>query len=225
MFDNKASASLILCALVVSGCARLTDVQPTFVVDGQLQIHTQLHTWKDALEQNIVMQRFDYSCGPAAMATLMSYYFNDEVSEREILIDIVSNLSAEEFENRKLEGLSMLDLKNFAELHGYQAFGVRLDPSALSKLRGPILVYLETADFKHFAVLRGVREDRVFLSDPSRGNVRMSLARFFQEWPGIALVLGKEGYGIPVDHALAIDFDSTLRPEREEARRGLYLRY
>jgi predicted double-glycine peptidase len=197
--------------------------QPAIVVDGQLVFSKNLKTWKDVVEYNIVMQKFDYSCGPAAMATLMTYYFQDEVTEREILLNIVSSLSAEEFENRKDEGLSLLDLKQYAEQRGYQAVGIRLEVSSLPKLRGPVLVYLETADFKHFAILRGIREDRVYIADPSRGNVRMSISDFIREWPGIALAIGKEGFGAPSNYPLALDYESPFRPELQAARRNLYL--
>lgn len=214
---------LYLYVLTIFGCARMPGPHPAVVVDGQQVVSKNLKTWKDVLEHNIVMQQFDYSCGPAAMATLMNYYFQDNVTEREILLDIVNVLSDEEFENRKDEGVSLLDLKQFAERRGYQAAGIRLKVPALPQLRGPVLVYLETADFKHFAILRGVREDRVFLADPARGNVRLSIAEFLQEWPGIALVVGKEGFGAPRDHALALDYDSPFRPELQAARRSLYL--
>lgn len=212
------------CILASGGCARLAGPQPAIIVVGdRLVLSKNLKTWKDVLENNIVMQQFDYSCGPAAMATLMKYYFQDEVTEREILLDIVNGLSKEELENRKNEGLSLLDLKTFAERRGYQAVGIRLDVSALPKLRGPVLVYLEAADFKHFAIFRGVREDRVYIADPSRGNVRMSIADFVREWPGIALVVGKEGFGAPSDHPLALDYGPPFRPELQPARRNLYL--
>ena len=36
--------------------------------------------------------------------------------------------------------------------------------------------------YKHFAVLKGVRGDRVYLADPSRGNIRMPAYRFLEAW-------------------------------------------
>ena len=35
---------------------------------------------------------------------------------------------------------------------------------------------------EHFAVLRGVRGDRVYLADPSRGNIRMPVYAFLDTW-------------------------------------------
>jgi predicted double-glycine peptidase len=204
---RAGSFSLLLSYLLLSGCANLTDSQATSFSAGGMRIHKNIKTWKDLLEQNIVMQQFDYSCGAAALATLFQYYFQDNITEKAILEDIIKHLSQQDFTHRKQEGLSLLDLKKFAERQGYQAIGVKLKFTALPQLPGPILVYLKNDEYQHFAILRGVREDRVFLADPSRGNVRMSIQAFANEWQGIALVLGKENFGTPSNYPLAIRED------------------
>jgi predicted double-glycine peptidase len=210
-------------SLVISGCAMTADHLPAQLSSGELRFSTNPKTWKEILERHVVMQRYDYSCGAAAMATLLNYYFQDEVSEREILLDITERLTDAELEARQNEGLPLLDLKQFAERRGYQALGVELDLTALPKLLGPVLVYLHSDDYRHFAILRGVKNGRVFLADPSRGNVRMAVADFADEWPGIALVLGKEGFGTPLKHGLAVDDAEAARIELRTARRSLYL--
>jgi hypothetical protein len=53
-----------------------------------------------------------------------------------------------------------------------------------------VIVFIEPRGYKHFAVLRGVRGDRVYLADPSRGNLRMPAYRFLDGW------LGETGKGI-----------------------------
>lgn len=226
--------------LAITGCAWYGEDAPAEISTGALagpaagtrfggatadtlRLAKNVTTWKEIRERNVVMQQFDYSCGAAAMATLLRYYFDDDVPERAILIDMTQSLNEEEFEKRKLEGFSLLDLKNFAERRGYQAVGVRLELNALPLLRGPVLVYLELPDSKHFAILRGVREDRVYLADPSRGNLRMRVDRFATEWPsGIALVLGKPGFGTPSDTALSVDQIAPFRVELDAARSALY---
>ncbi|MGH8498716.1 MAG: C39 family peptidase, partial [Methylococcales bacterium] len=124
-------------------------------------------------------------------------------------------------ENRTQLGFSMLDLKRFAERRGYRALGVKLKASALPKLRGPVLVYLETADFRHFAMLRGVREDRVYLADPSRGNIRMSIYRFLEEWPGYVLIVNKPGFSLPEKYPGMITEEAPIRHEFNAVRKGL----
>ncbi|RKZ91452.1 MAG: hypothetical protein DRR19_07120 [Candidatus Parabeggiatoa sp. nov. 1] len=91
----------------------------------------------------------------------MRYYFQEDVTEKEILEDIINQLTDTDFNERKEVGLSLLDLKQFAERRGYQAVGVKLKFAALAKLRGPVLVYLETSEYKHFAILRAFWPIRV----------------------------------------------------------------
>ena len=53
---------------------------------------------------------------------------------------------------------------------------------------------MEPSEYKHFAVLRGVRDGFVYLADPARGNLRKRLDQFTDEWQqGIVFVLGKAG--------------------------------
>lgn len=202
----------LLAGLILGGCATtVPQAKP-------------LHSWKWHRDRNVVKQGFDYSCGSAALATLMCYYFEDAVTEDEVLLNILGPMTKEEVRDREKNGLSLLDLKHCAELKGYQAVGVKLKYGSLPKLKGPVLIHLQTADYKHFAVLKGVRGNRVYLADPSRGNIRMSIDRFAKEWTGVALVLGKKGFGLPSKYPLALDDQEPVQNELLAARRALYLR-
>jgi predicted double-glycine peptidase len=191
---------------------------------GPIRAAASIRSWRELRDQSVVRQRFDYSCGAAALATLMRFYFGDDVSEEAVLVGILAPMNRDEVRDREANGLSLLDLKLFAERTGYQAVGVRLDYPSLSRLTGPILIHLESEGYKHFAVLKGVRGDRVFLADPSRGNVRLPVDRFAKAWSGIALVLGKEGFGLPRTYPLALDHQELVPNETLAARRSLYLR-
>jgi len=170
------------------------------------------------------MQRFDYSCGAAALATLMRYYFQDDVTEGDVLAGILNGLSAEQLVDRTENGLSLLDLKQCAERMGYQAVGVKLKYANLPELKGPVLIHVERDGYKHFTVLRGLQGDRVYLADPSRGQIRMSVDRFAEEWTGIALVLGKRGLGLLEQYPLALGPADIAPDEALAARRALYVR-
>ena len=178
-------------------------------------------SWRELRDRNVVRQQLDYSCGAAALATLIRYYFGEDISEDRILAGILGSMTAEEVVDRETNGLSLLDLRLQAERMGYQTAGVRLSLAALPKLAGPVIVHLEGDDYKHFAVLKGVREDRIFLADPSLGNVRRSVDRFAKEWSGIALILGKQGFGLPQDHPLALDDQHLVPNEVLAARRAV----
>jgi uncharacterized protein len=154
------------------------------------------HTLKELRDQNVVKQQLDYSCGAAALATLISGYYGENTSEKELL-DLLNarlvSMSDKEKSRKKLNGFSLLDLKLVAQQKGYKAAGFKLTIDQLKQLSAPVIVFVKPMGYHHFAVLRGISDDRVYLADPGRGNLRMSLARFEEEYGGVIFVLGKAG--------------------------------
>jgi len=213
-------------AFTLQACAlpTPTSISGTAIRTGTIRVVAPVRSWRELRDQHVVRQQFDYSCGAAALATLIQYYFGDDVSEAAILVDILGSLTAAEVRDREVNGLSLLDLRQEAERRGYQAVGVRLNLATLPRLTGPVLVHLERDDYRHFAVLKGVRGDRIYLADPSLGNVRRSVDRFANEWSGIALVLGKEGFGLPQQYPLALEDQHLVPNEALAARRSVLAR-
>ncbi len=179
------------------------------------------HSILDIRFKNIVRQNLDFSCGAAALSTLLTYYFEDPTPESEILEILETSLGETENSKRALSGYSLLDLKNAAEAKGYDAAGYRLSFEQLQRLASPVIVYVVPLGYKHFAVLRGVTGDRVWLADPSRGNLRMSISRFKNEWGGVAFVLGKEGESDISLHPLSISELHDTLPDRIRIQRQL----
>ena len=215
-----AILALVLCA--PGPVARAANIG----VGSGFRIEAPLRSMKDLRDQNLVKQRLDFSCGAAALATILRYGFGDEVTERDILKELFDLLSEDEEGLRRKEGFSLLDLQHVAQARGYKAQGFRLAPQYLAKLGGPVIVFIEPRGYKHFAVLRGVRGDRVYLADPSRGNVRMPAYRFLDSW------LGENGKGVifvvePKDglpegeFALSLPADGMPQPEIMTAREML----
>lgn len=165
------------------------------------------HTLKELRDQYVVKQQLDYSCGAAALATLLRYYYGEDTSEQEILTRlnaILANLTKEQWAHKKRIGFSLLDLKKVAEEKGYRAAGFELKLDQLRQLVAPVLVYVHPFGYHHFAILRGIAGDRVYLADPGRGNLRMSLAHFKDEYGGVIFVLGRAGEESLVTYPLAL---------------------
>ena len=141
-----------------------------------------VRSMKDLRDESLVKQRFDFSCGAAALATLLRYGFGDDVDERQVLIGLFDGLSDDDKREAERTGFSLLDLQRVARARGYAAEGFRLDPGQLTLLGGSVIVFVEPRGYKHFAVLRAVRGDRVYLADPSRGNIRMPVHTFLDSW-------------------------------------------
>ncbi len=180
------------CAILAFGLLAPGSVARAASIDvgSGTRIEVPLKSMKDLRDRKLVKQRFDYSCGAAALATILRYGFGDELTERDILTDLFDLLPEDEEGLRRKEGFSLLDLQHVAQARGYKAQGFRLEPQHLAKLSGPVIVFIEPRGYKHFAVLRGVKGDRVYLADPSRGNIRMPAYSFLDGW------LGETGKGI-----------------------------
>ena len=212
-------------ALILCAAGRGSSAANISVGSGT-RIDVPLKSMKDLRDEGLVKQRFDYSCGAAALATILRYGFGDEVTEREILVQLFDLLSEDEEGLRRKEGFSLLDLQRVAQARGYKAQGFRLEPQYLAKLGGPVIVFIEPRGYKHFAVLRGVRGDRVYLADPSRGNIRMPAYSFLDGWLGeggkgiIFVVEPKDGLSAS-DTPLSLAVEGLPQPEIMTAREML----
>lgn len=207
---HKKYRLCIIFLLLNTGCT----FQPLMSNSGYpINQSNKIKSWKDLNEQHIVMQEYDYSCGIASLATLLRYYFKQDITEKTLLDEIEEMFSVSEIQVIKNKGISFLELEKIARRKGYQTASVRLHLTSLKKLSGPVLVYIEPNNYKHFAVLRGIIGDRVFLADPSRGNIRMSVHEFSKEWRGETLILGKLGFGLPKYHTLSVHHTNSFRSE------------
>lgn len=149
---------------------------------GDLRIEAPVRSLRALRDAGVVRQRYDYSCGSAALATLLTYGLNDPIGETELLRTLTESLSPGELAALQKRGLSLLELQRLAQGRGYRAQGFRLHGLQLARLSRPVLVFIKPHGYEHFAVLKGVRGDRVQLADPSLGNVRMPLYRFLDMW-------------------------------------------
>ncbi len=182
------------------------------------------YSWKALKERNVVMQQADYSCGAAALATLVRYYWGDNVDEKYFLEAILRTLTVAEFQDRVKNGLSIADLRKAAVAKGYQAMLGERTLAQLAELRAPVVLRIVQGEYQHFVVFRGVLNDRVFLADPIRGNIRMSFYEFAQQRKdNLVLVVAKPGAPLPTNAPLALQPHSPVQPELQAARRQVVL--
>ncbi|MEN7529927.1 MULTISPECIES: C39 family peptidase [unclassified Cupriavidus] len=130
-----------------------------------------VRSWTEIRDTGIVKQRFDYSCGAASLVTVLNKYFGIEANEA----DVIGRIGIK-------AAFSMTDLAGAATSMGFRAHGIGLDYDALTRLRRPVIVYLDYWDDGHFSVLRKADPTGVWLADPAWGNIRMPRARFEKFW-------------------------------------------
>lgn len=174
--------SIIACYMVGVLALSATVSTAQIGIGSGLRVDEPGRSMKDLRDQNLVRQRFDFSCGAAALATIIRYGLGEEVTERQVLEELFDLLSEEEKTAVRETGFSLLHLQRVAQARGFNAQGFRLEPEQLAMLGGPVIVFIEPRGYQHFAVLRGMRGDRVYLADPSRGNIRMPVYKFLESW-------------------------------------------
>ena len=148
-----------------------------------LAVAGPVRSLQEVRQVGVVLQKWDTSCGAAALATVLTYSLNDPVSEREVARGMLK--MTEPLKVKYRGGFSLLDMKHFAELRGYQGEGYRdLTLDALLQLKDPIVPVVQHG-YPHFVVVRGLdRRGRIKLADPGFGNRTMSERTFTAAWQG-----------------------------------------
>jgi predicted double-glycine peptidase len=135
-------------------------------------------------EDRVVIQKWDISCGAAALATVLNYQHGDPISERDIAKALIGREEYLANPNlvRARNGFSLLDLKRFVDERGYQGVGYgSLEFQDLIDM-APIMVPVELGGYPHFVVFRGARGNRVLVADPAFGNRTMLADKFRAAW-------------------------------------------
>jgi predicted double-glycine peptidase len=135
-------------------------------------------------DEGVVRQSLDYTCGAAALATLINRIAHTAVSERDLL-DVLADPPAELQlpEHWRETGVSFSTLAALADHYGMSAVGVELAANDLDKLRVAALAYLPHSDPPHFTVVTGIAPGiAVEIADPSWGNRRLQMPHFQRYW-------------------------------------------
>lgn len=188
--------SALASAVVFLGLAAAAE--PLSVTVGGSRVSKGVRTFKDIRQYGVTIQNLDYSCGAAAMSTLLTSFFNDKVTEDEVIGFIFIHGQTPDEGIKKYfrrQGFSLLDLKRFARFRGYKAVGYKEMTTddlleTLEKDEVPILVPINPMGYHHFVVVRGIVGDRVFLADPAIGRTTMRLGNFLDVWvDGIGFIV------------------------------------
>jgi predicted double-glycine peptidase len=206
---RSTCAALWLAAVASSSAAEAAPDAELPVNAGGANLSLQVASLRAQRDAGVVKQRYDYSCGSAALATLLTFGLNDPVGEQALLQALLEVLPAAQLDALHKDGLSLADLQRLAQKRGHKAQGFRVHRSQLAALARPVIVFIKPRGYEHFAVLKGVAGERVHLADPSLGNVRMPLYRFLDMWAdasghGVIFVVERADGGWPERYALQL---------------------
>ena len=171
----KVGALLMVLALTPLAQAATVEVRGTR--DGGFA--ARVVSVKEARFTTTVRQQYDFSCGSAAIATLLTYHYGIPVTEREAFAQMFEH--GDQAKIRK-HGFSMLDMKRYLESRGFHADGFEQPLERLEQERLPAIVLLSERGYKHFVVVKGIGRGRVLVGDPAMGTRSISFDRFSHLW-------------------------------------------
>jgi predicted double-glycine peptidase len=134
---------------------------------------------KQARFQATTRQQFDFSCGSAALATLLTHHYGYPVTEQSVFEEMFTRGDQEKI---RREGFSLLDMKTYLNKHNFQGDGFELPLSKLLESGLPAIVLISEKAYQHFVVIKGMRDGRILIGDPSSGTRAVSRSSFERLW-------------------------------------------
>ena len=176
-------SGLLLPAWFQTSAAAVMQVQA--VQDGVYTLH--MTSLKEARFKNTVRQKYDFSCGSAAVATLLTYQYGYPVSEQMAFEQMYAHGNRQKISR---EGFSLLDIKEYLEANGFDADGFQVPLAKLQQENLPAIVLIDEKGYHHFVVIKGLRDGRVLVGDPARGTRTMPINQFNVLWKnGLVFVI------------------------------------
>ncbi len=148
-----------------------------------------IRSLKEIRGEGVVRQKWDMSCGAAALSTVLTYDFKDPTSESAIVVWILHRVDPVRVRARG--GFSLLDLKHFAEARGYRAEGFSdVTIEELAQEKTSVITPIRAKGVDHFVVVKGFVAGHVLLADPAFGNMTMRVDQFQALWKnGIVFIV------------------------------------
>ncbi len=146
-------------------------------------------------KKNLIKQAHDYSCGSAALATLLKYFLDEDVDEKKVIMGLFKYGDVEKV--KKAKAFSLYDMKMLLKGLGYKAGGYKASIDDLKNSEyWPCIIPIELYGYNHFVVLKGIYKNHVFIADPYMGNNSYTMDTFSELWSNkvMFIVQPKDNY-------------------------------
>jgi predicted double-glycine peptidase len=201
--NRLALAAFCAAAAFQTTPARADDAQPSLVKKTDVQVsvvaagpyNVSVVTWKDRPFLTVVHQRYDFSCGSAALATLLRYQYGRDVDENQIFKDM---WAVGDHDAIGKHGFSLADMKRYLATRGMGSDGYRVPLERYAQAKVPGIAVIRVGGYKHFVVIKSVRDGEVLVGDPATGLHAYTEADFQNMWDGLIFVIHDEAH--PNDH-------------------------
>lgn len=182
MFQTRLFASACLATLLawVLAC----QAGPVRIQGAGGGFSLPVKSLKEQKWERVVRQQYDFSCGSAAVATLLTFHYNMPVREETVFTAMFNNGDQARIQQ---SGFSMLDMKALLDANGLHSDGFQMALGEFAKLGVPGITMINTNGYNHFVVVKGVERDRVLVGDPALGTRVIPRQQFESQWNGVVL--------------------------------------
>jgi uncharacterized protein len=168
-----AAAGLIAAPLFVSDipAAKAGDIENGLAGSFKMPVTSM----KDRPFASVVMQQYDFSCGAAAVATLLTHHYGRPTPESDVFESMYENGDQAVIQQN---GFSFLDMKEYFTRIGVKADGFELTLDEINDLGVPAIALIDLDGYSHFVLIKGIRAKRVLIGNPALGIMSMSREKF-----------------------------------------------
>jgi predicted double-glycine peptidase len=184
LFKLKLQNYLYLLALTVMVFS--VEAGTTRVIDSGGLFTIKTTSLKELRFKNTIRQEHDFSCGSAALATLLTYHYDDPVTEEQVFKVMFEHGNKEKIQR---EGFSLLDMKRYLEANGYHADGYITTLDKVAKVGLPVIVLINNGGYLHFVVIKGIDDEKVLIGDPATGTRTLARSEFEPIWNKLVFVI------------------------------------
>lgn len=148
-----------------------------------------MESFQEQKFKTTIHQEYDFSCGSAALATLLTYSYDIPSTEQAVFKSMF-----EHGDKAKIQkyGFSLLDMKEYLDRIHLPSGGYRAPLSLLAKVGLPAIVLINERGYMHFVVVRGIQNGRVLIADPSVGMRSERVGDFEHEWSEVFFVITRD---------------------------------
>lgn len=164
-----------------------------------------VRSFKELRFHRVVRQQYDFSCGSAALATLLAYHYDRPSIEQTIFQAMFETGDQDRI---RRQGFSMLDMKRYVEGKGYRANGYRVTLKDIERVKQPGIALITLQGYRHFVVVKGINASHVLVGDPALGLRAVEREVFEAGWNGLLFAidseerLARDGFNRPQEWAL-----------------------
>jgi len=173
LFSLFAAVSICLAASAVEA----GSIEFPYQIGGAYSVPVK--SIKEARFAATIRQQYDFSCGSAALSTLLTHHYRYPVTEDKVFEEMFRRGDQAKI---KIEGFSLLDMKRYLEAHGFESDGFQEPLEKLAAANIPAIVLINESGYNHFVVVKGIREGRVLIGDPAGGTRAVTEAAFRAAW-------------------------------------------